>query len=73
MRRLVLTCALCLAACDKPAVAPTVPPELLREVVVRCPDGATERAVGECLMRKSAGLDEANSKLASVARILSGR
>ena len=70
MRRLVLTCALFLGGCADRAPAPTVPPELIRPVEVRCRDGATARALGDCALALRAGLAEANDKLASVAAIL---
>lgn len=76
MNRFPLICAAFLTGCgDRAAVqtiAPVVPAELRREVVVICRDGPTVRALGECALAKAAGLAEANSKIAAIDAILKG-
>jgi hypothetical protein len=73
MRRLALTCALFLTACGGPRVelaAPYVPADLLRPVVVRCPNGDTAATLGRCAIMLRMGLSEANSQIAAIAQIV---
>jgi hypothetical protein len=73
MRRLALTCALFLTACAEPRVelaAPHVPADLLRPVVVRCADGQTAAALGNCAIALRAGLNRANGQIETVGAML---
>lgn len=73
MRRLALTCALFLTACAEPRielVAPYIPADLLRPVMVRCADGHTAVALGNCAIALRAGLDRANRQIEAVRVLL---
>lgn len=75
MRHYLLMSALCLiASCGpKPEVVTLpvyVPEELRREVVVRCVDGDVAASLGECALKKDAGLREANRRIAAIDDIL---
>lgn len=49
---------------------PPVPEELLTPVEVDCSPGSTAGDLGNCVLAKVQGLDEANSKILSLADIL---
>lgn len=75
MRRFLLMSVPCLIASCGPEpevvfAAPYVPEELRRPVVVICLDGDTRAALGECAMKKDAGLREANRRIEATDRIL---
>jgi hypothetical protein len=62
-----------LTACGDPRVElaqPFVPADLLRTVDVRCADGETAAALGNCAIALRAGLNRANGQIAAVGEIL---
>lgn len=70
MTTLALICVVFLSACDNQQPATVIPDALLNPVNVRCASGSKERAVGNCLIALRQGLDEANSQIDSIARIV---
>lgn len=74
MRLPAIICCVFLTGCDERVrtvyAAPFVPPDLLQPVSVTCSPGASESAVGVCLIRLRAGVKEANRRIDAVAEIL---
>lgn len=77
MKSLILMSVLCLTACSprEPVVRteylkPYVPEALLRPVTVKCQDGTTVRALGECAIALRSGLNRANSQIGAIAQVL---
>ncbi|MAM60875.1 MAG: hypothetical protein CMH11_05230 [Maritimibacter sp.] len=62
--------ALFLTACAETAARQPIPAPLLEPVEVRCADGTTERALGECALRLRAGLETANGKISAIKELV---
>ena len=77
MKPLILMSVLFLTACStsKPVtrleyVKQQIPDHLLRPVVVKCEDGKTSRALGECALALKSGLNRANSQIEAIAEVV---
>lgn len=75
MHRLMIICALSLTACADAAprlvtLAPYVPADLRQPVTAPCPAGHTQGTLAVCLIRRTAGLAEANRRLGTINSIL---
>lgn len=69
-KSLALIFVACLSACgDKSRPSVVIPEELRRPVEVRCASGSTQAHLGRCAIALRQGLNEANSKLASINSI----
>ena len=78
MRLRAIFCAALSAGCASDAPPrlvspPPIPADLLREVLVTCPEPRVESDIARCLIRLRAGLGQANGRLAAIREITGPR